>query len=148
MLSAISRSSGERLLNSASAIPARPFERLEAYDLYLRALARFHRFTEESLAEAVSLLQQALAIESTYAPAAAFVGFCRRQQRVQGWGPLSDQDVAAAVRLARQALETARDDPDTISQAAITLFMLANEPALAAAVIDRAVTLNPNAVSA
>jgi hypothetical protein len=35
-------------------------ESLSAYDLYLRALAQFHRFIEEGFAEAVSLTKQAL----------------------------------------------------------------------------------------
>jgi tetratricopeptide (TPR) repeat protein len=50
--------------------------------------------------------------------------------------------------LARQALEAARDDPDTMWQSRWTLFVLAGEAAMAAAVVDRAVTLNPNAALA
>src|SRR5207245_5522135 len=67
----------------------KPTESLGAYDLYLRALAQFHRYTEESLDEAVALARQALAIDPSYAPAAAMVGWCRTIQRVQGWGALS-----------------------------------------------------------
>jgi TolB-like protein/Flp pilus assembly protein TadD len=126
----------------------KPTESLGAYDLYLRALARFHRYTEKSLGEAVALLQQALAIDPSCAPAAALVAWCRWLQRVQGWGALSDDDIAAAVRLARQALEAGRDDPDTMCQAAFALFFFAGETALARAVLDRALTLNPNAASA
>jgi TolB-like protein/class 3 adenylate cyclase len=39
----------------------KPTESLDAYDLYLRALAQFHRYTEDGFAETVALLQQALA---------------------------------------------------------------------------------------
>jgi adenylate cyclase len=121
---------------------------LDAYDLYLRALARSYRFTEQGFAEAVVLARQALAIDPSYAPAAALVGWCRTVQRVQGWGALSDHDVAEAVRLARQALETVRDDPDTMWRAAHPLFILAGEAAAGAAILDRALSLNPNAASA
>jgi adenylate cyclase len=76
------------------------------------------------------------------------VAWCRWLQRLQGWGALSDDDIAAAVRLARQALEAGRDDPDTMWQAAFALFFFAGETALARAVLDRALTLNPNAASA
>jgi TolB-like protein/Flp pilus assembly protein TadD len=126
----------------------KPTANLTAYDLYLRALARSYRYTDEGLAEAVVLARQALAIDPSYAPAAALVGWCRGLQRAQGWGALSDEDVGEACRLARQALEAERDDAETISQAAWTLFFLAGEAAMAAAALDRALTLNPNAAHA
>src|SRR6516165_4056604 len=126
----------------------KPTASLTAYDLYLRALAQSYRFTEEGHAEAVALAQQALTIDPSYAPAAALVGRCRGLQRIQGWGALSVEDIAEACRLARQALEAERDDAETISQAAWTLFRLTGEGALAAAALDRALALNPNAAHA
>jgi len=126
----------------------KPTANLTAYDLYLRALAQSYRFTEEGHAEAVVLARQALAIDPSYAPAAALVGRCRGQQRFQGWRALSAADVAEACRLARQALEAERDDAETIWQAALTLFVLAGEAAMAAAALDRALALNSNAAHA
>ena len=76
------------------------------------------------------------------------VGWCRGLQRIQRWGALSADDVAEAVRLARQALDAERDDAETIWQAAYTLFFLAGEAAMAAAALDRALALNPNAAMA
>jgi TolB-like protein len=126
----------------------KPTANLTAYDLYLRALAQTYRFTDEGHAEAVVLARQALAIDPSYAPAAALVGRCRAHQRVQWWGALSAADVAEACRLARQALEAERDDAETISQAAYTLFYLAGEAAIAAAALDRVLAFNPNAAHA
>jgi tetratricopeptide (TPR) repeat protein len=76
------------------------------------------------------------------------LGWCRALQRVQGWGALSDDDIAEACRQARQALEAERDDAETIWQAGWTLFFLAGEAAMAAAALDRALALNPNAAHA
>jgi adenylate cyclase len=126
----------------------KPTANLDAYDLYLHALAQSSRYTEEGLAEAVVLARRALTIDPSYAPAAALVGRCRWVQRVQGWGTLSDEDIAEACRLARRALEAERDDAETIWQAASTLFYLAGEAAMAAAALDRALALNPNAARA
>jgi adenylate cyclase len=126
----------------------KPTANLTAYDLYLRALAQSYRYTEEGLGEAAVLARQALAIDPSYAPAAAMVGWCRGLQRQQGWGALAADDVAEACRLARQALEAERDDAETIWQAAWTLFFFAGEAARAAAAFDRALTLNPNAAHA
>jgi len=126
----------------------KPTSNLTAYDFYLRALAQSYRFTEEGFAEAVVLARRALAIDPAYTPAAALVGFCRGLQRIQGWGALSDDDTGEACRLARQALEAERDDAETICLAAWTLFRLAGEAAMAAAALDRALALNPNAAKA
>jgi TolB-like protein/class 3 adenylate cyclase/tetratricopeptide (TPR) repeat protein len=126
----------------------KPTASLDAYDLYLRALAQSYRFTEEGLEKAVHSLRQALALDPSYAPPAAMIGWCRTIQRVQGWGALSGVDIAESVRLARQALEAARDDPETMWRAAHPLFILAGEAALAATVVDRALALNPNAAGA
>jgi adenylate cyclase len=76
------------------------------------------------------------------------VGWCRLLQRAQGWGALSEEDIGEACRLALQALEAERDDAETIWQAALTLFRLAGEAAMAAAALDRALALNPNAARA
>jgi adenylate cyclase len=126
----------------------KPTDRLDAYDLYLRALAQVYRHTEEGYGEAVVLLRQALAIDPSYAPAAASVGWCHGWQRAQGWGAVSDDDIAEGVRLARQALGAGRDDADTMWRAALPLFLFAGETAMAMAVVDRALTLNPNAATA
>jgi tetratricopeptide (TPR) repeat protein len=120
----------------------KPTESLDAYDLYLRALAKFHRYTEEAMREAIALVKSAVAIDPTYAPAAAMIGWCRGLQRLQGWGPLSDAEVAEAVSLARQAIEAGRDDPDALWMAANTVSFFAGDHATAA--VDRALTLNPS----
>src|SRR6202047_154972 len=52
----------------------KPAEGLDAYDLYLRALAQSYRYTEEGFAEAILLARQALAIDPSYVPAAGTVG--------------------------------------------------------------------------
>jgi TolB-like protein/class 3 adenylate cyclase len=126
----------------------KPTANLTAYDLYLRALAQSYRFTDEGFAQAVAFARQALAIDPSYAPAAAMVGWCRGAQRVQEWGALSDQDIGEACRLARQALEAERDDTETIWQAAWTLYLFAGKAAMAAVALDRALALNRNAAHA
>jgi TolB-like protein/predicted Zn-dependent protease len=126
----------------------KPTASLGAYDLYLRAMAEFNVYTKEALNSVVVLLRRALALDPSYAPAAALLGWCLVRQRLQGWGALSDTDRAEGVLLARQALSGARDDSDTMAHAAWTLYMLGGEWARAAAVLDRAVALNPNAANA
>ena len=126
----------------------KPIESLDAWDLYLRALALRYQYTEESIREAVALLERALAIDPSYAPAAALIGSCRLHQRAHGLGKVSDAEVDEAVRLARRAIEAGKDDPDTLWMAGYTLAFFTGEYATAANVVDRALTLNPNSAYA
>jgi adenylate cyclase len=126
----------------------KPTESLDAYDLYLRALSQFHKYTEESIREAIALIKRALAIDPTYAPAASMIGWCRTFQRLQGWGSLSEAEVAEAVGLARQAIEAGRDDPDALWMAANPLSFFAGDHATAADAVDRALKLNPSSAHA
>jgi TolB-like protein/class 3 adenylate cyclase len=66
----------------------KPTESLDAYDLYLRALAEVHKYSEPSMQAALTLLRQALVLDPDYAPAAAMVSFCRTIQK-EGPGDLS-----------------------------------------------------------
>ncbi len=127
----------------------KPTQSLDAYDLYLRALPQFHKYTKESMHEAIALLKRALAIDPSYAPAAAMIGdLCLMAQLLQGWGPVSAADIAEALRLARQAIETGKDDPDALYMAANTVSLFAGDHATAASAVDRALTLNPNSAHA
>jgi adenylate cyclase len=126
----------------------KPTDSLDAYDLYLRALGEHYKFTPESMREAIELLERALVIDPSYAPAAALMGPCRIAQRIQGWHLLSDQERADVVRLARQAIATGKDDPDALSGAGLTIAYLAGDHAAAARAIDRALALNPNSAGA
>ena len=126
----------------------KPTESLDAYDLYLRAVALRNQHAEESIGEAIALLKRALAIDPNYAPAAALSGWSCIRQISHGRSLVSPAEAVEAVTLARQALATGKDDPDALWMAAFTLSVLAGEHAIAATAIDRALTLNPNSAHA
>jgi TolB-like protein len=126
----------------------KPTESLDAYDLYLRALPLRHKYTEESIGEAIALVKKAIAIDPSYAPALAMIGWCRLHQRAHGLGAVSDTEVTEALSLARRAIAAGKEDPDALSMAAYTLSFFGGEHATAASIIDRALTLNPNSAHA
>jgi len=123
----------------------KPTESLDAYDLYLRALSGIYRYSEEGFDEANRLLSRALTIDPFYSRAAALLAWSHHLRRTQAWRGV---DVDLAVRLARRALESARDDPDSLWQAGFTLFMLVGQTDLGATVTERALLLNPNSATA
>jgi TolB-like protein/class 3 adenylate cyclase len=125
----------------------KPTESLDAYELYLRALAEARKPNQEGCDAAILFLQQALAIDPSYAPAASLIGGVRVNQRVAGVS-LSNEEIADALRLARHAIETGKDDPDALWRSGDTLALLAGEHAAAMNAIERATTLNPNCANA
>jgi TolB-like protein len=125
----------------------KPTDSLDAYDLYLRALAESHKPNLEGSAAAILLSRQALTIDPSYAPAAGLIGNVRFQQRQRG-APLTDAEIAEALRLAWQAIATGKDNPDALWMGGHTLAFFAGEYAAALSAIERATTLNPNCANA
>jgi TolB-like protein/Flp pilus assembly protein TadD len=126
----------------------KPTESLDAYDLCLRALALRDQRSAESVYEAIGLLKQALAIDPNYASAKALVGWFLANETANGRRPVSQGEVAEAIALAKQALDTGKDDPDTLSMAAFTLSFFGGEHEIAATAVDRALAFNPNSAHA
>jgi adenylate cyclase len=108
----------------------KPTESLDAYDLYLRALAECGKPAREGWDAAIGLLRQALRLDPSYAPAAGLIGNVRREQSVAGV-QLSHEEIAEALHLARHALAVGRDDPDALRMAGCTLAVLGGELAAA-----------------
>jgi tetratricopeptide (TPR) repeat protein len=124
----------------------KPTESLDAYDLYLRALAQFWKWTAEGWRGAIVLLRRALAIDPSCAPAAGLFAWCRCLQTAN---PLaSDEEAAEGVRFARQAIETGRDDPDALWMGGWGIFILAGERAAGLSAMERSLALNPNSALA
>ncbi len=126
----------------------KPTASLDAYDLYLRALAELHKFTAEGMRQAATWLERALAIDPFYAPVATLTCYCRMAQIAFGWGRVSVAERAEAAQLAARAIETGRDDPDTLGLAAHALSFFGGALGAAASAVDRAIMLNPNSTYA
>jgi adenylate cyclase len=125
----------------------KPTDNLGAYDLYLRALAQFQKFTQSGRDAAVVLLTRALTIDPDYAPAAALIGWCRVIQ-VAVSAPVSADEIAESVRLAKRVNEIGKGQPDALCLAGYTLSFFTGAHGTAAGMIDHALTLNPNSALA
>jgi adenylate cyclase len=131
----------ERALN-------KPTNNLDAYDLYLRALYHRDQYTTADEQEAWQLLRQAIALDQGFALAkalaAATCGYMARDfQCVTKDGP----EVAEAIRLARSALATARDDPNTLGFAGHAVAYLDLDKASGRIAVNRALALSPNSAN-
>jgi TolB-like protein len=122
----------------------KPTASLDAYDLYLRALAQAYTRTREGLAASIALAQRALERDAAYAPAMSRIGLSRAMQQQRHWIPSHGPEVDEGIRMAWQAIGAARNDPWVLDCAGLALALLAGENDAALGALDRAVALNPN----
>jgi adenylate cyclase len=137
----------------------KPTKSLDAYDLYLRALYHYYLLTRKDLEAGLSLLRNAIKIDSGYAMAKAlaavllsFIAVDRLleadgaefNQAGSDWFLHEVEEAKEAIALAREALANARDDPTTLRLAGHTLAYLARDNQAGRMALDRALILNPN----
>jgi adenylate cyclase len=120
----------------------KPTSSITAYDLYLRALPGFYSMTREGFADVRRLTNEALTIDPGFTLAKALGAYIRSISVSQCWH--EPDDIRVAVRMAREVLAEAREDPTSLRFAAQVLAYSAKEYETALSVIDRSLYLNPN----
>jgi TolB-like protein len=126
----------------------KPTESLDAYDYYLRAMAKLHRGTREAVDEALILFYKAIELDANYAPAYGMAGWCHFWRKVNGWLSDRPREIAEGTRLARRAIELGRDDAVALTRAGHVLAHLVGDLDGGVVLLDRAKMLNPNLVAA
>ena len=126
----------------------RPTKDLTAYDLYLRAYSLHTSFTKEGFINALSLYEQAIAIDSHYGLALAGAALCHLRLVADGWTDERETSRRKAIENARQALYAAESDPGVVSVAAFVLAQLGEDIDAMIALVDRALALNPSSAYA
>jgi TolB-like protein len=120
----------------------KPTENLDAYDLYLRGLERFYNLSHSSHEQALAFFRQAIELDPNFASAYGMAARCYITRKMNGWSDSSEP--SEAIRLARYAARLGMDDAVALSSAGITMAYVAREVEAGAALIDTALSLNPN----
>ena len=122
----------------------KPTESLDAYDYYLRGMAAFNRWTPEGNIEALSMFQRAIELDPQFASAYGFAVRCYNQRKANGWPSDRRRDALEVAKLAQRAAELGKDDAVALALAGIGLVWVVGDLEQGAALIERALTLNPN----
>jgi TolB-like protein len=126
----------------------KPTENLDAYDYYLRGLAKIRWWTKDANDEALQLFCKAIELDPRLASAYGMAAWCYVQRKGRGWMIERVQESAEATRLARKAVDLGRDDPTALCMGGYALAFVAHEFDDAAAFMDRGLTVNPNLATA
>jgi adenylate cyclase len=121
----------------------KPVENLDAYDLFLRALSHLYAMRPDENLLGIALLDKAVEIEPTYAPALAHAAWCYEQRNTRGWASVSADDAETAVALARRALAAGSDDAVAVVLAGFVLVMVARDHRAGLDAVRRALERNP-----
>jgi TolB-like protein len=126
----------------------KPTESLDAYDYYLRGMAKVHSGTREAIEAALPLFYKATELDPEFASAYGMAAWCHFWRKVNGWMTDRPREIAEGIRLARLAVELGRDDAVALTRGGHALGHLAGDLDGGIALLDRAVLLNPNLASA
>ena len=114
-------------------------ENLDAYDLYLRAVAALRIYMPGAADQALEFLRQTLALQPDYPAAQAAAAWCHEVRYLRGG--LHPSDKAAALAHAHAAIEAGADDAQTLATAGFVIGLVAHDYDTAMEVIDRSLTL-------
>ncbi|SDH77861.1 adenylate cyclase [Bradyrhizobium sp. Rc2d] len=124
-------------------------ERLDAYDHYLRGLAKSYQdASQQACSEALHLFNSAIELDPYFATAYARAAFCYANAKAFGWISLTPEEVAEVSRLAQRAVELGRDDAIALADSGWALAYVVRDLDRGAALIDRALALNSNVAEA
>src|SRR5262245_58866928 len=126
----------------------KPTESLDAYDYCLRGIASLHSWTKESNDEALRLFTKAIELDPDFASAYGMASWCYVRRKGSRWIVDRVQETAETARLARRAAELGWDDAVALAWGGFALAYVVHDVEVAAALIDRALQLNPNLAEA
>ena len=125
-------------------IRAKRPDSLDAYDLYLRALAAVRDMTRESNEAALLHVERALQLDPEYAVAAGLGAWIYTLRITQAWCRNVEAEKACGIGFARAAIAKGPDDPEALAMGGYGIAWLAGELDEGLDAIDRSMKLNPN----
>jgi TolB-like protein len=124
----------------------KPATSLDAYDYYLRGMARFYEGLSDNtvMDEALTLFRRAITVDPEFGIAYSMAAFCYSFRKANRWMEDQRRETAEAAPLARRGAELGHDDAVALALSGHMLAYVAGDLDLGLTLTDRAVILNPN----
>lgn len=126
----------------------KPTNDLQAYDLYLRAVQCFTRYSRDADEKAMQLLLRVIGRDAGFSLAYAKIAYYFVRRKVWAWDTDPVAESLEAERYARQALKLDPRNPDVLAHCGYSLLMVAGKMREGMALIDEALELDPNLAGA
>ena len=126
----------------------KPTESLDAYDHFLRGMARFHAGTQDGLDNALSCFRKAIALDPEFASAYGMAAWCLFSRSLNGRMEDPEQEIAEGTRLARCAVDLGKSDAVALARGGHALAHFSRDLDTGIDFLDRALVLNPNLAAA
>jgi adenylate cyclase len=125
----------------------KPPESLDAYDLYLRALPLFYKFTRDDNARALDLISRSLVLDPNFVSAVTLAENCWALQYSQGWSS-TEQAHLECMRYARLGVQLDKNNVEALGSLARRTAGIERDYEEAVSLAEKAITLNPNSAVA
>src|SRR5262249_13830654 len=122
----------------------KPVENLDAYDLFLRGMAKVYERSRESWNEAMRLFYRAMELDPAFATpyGVAIRGYGVR--KAQHWIGYKDREQTEMRRLAARVSAIGQDDALALCNAGFTLVFVCREFDTGTAFLDQSLSINQN----
>jgi tetratricopeptide (TPR) repeat protein len=111
-------------------------------------MASVYQWTRDDISKALKLFYQAIELDPNFATAHGMAAWCYLWRNANGWTTNRTQEITETVRLARRVTESGKDDAVALASGGLALAWVAGDLEGGAALINRALTLNPNLTAA
>ncbi len=120
----------------------KPTDSVEAYDLFLKGRASYHRFTSEQYLEAKECLEKAIEIDPNFADAYGYLSYCHFFSWSHMW-PGCDENLDRAIELAEKGVALDGTSANALARLGwVQTFLRRYDPALEN--LEKAINLAPD----
>ncbi|MBP2235288.1 adenylate cyclase [Sinorhizobium kostiense] len=119
-------------------------EHITAYDLYLRALPEFQTYTREGFLRGQRVLEDALAIDPSFADAWTALADCLGRLLISGWLEPVEEGKARVCETALRAVDLDPENGPALAMAAWALAVVGDDAERGAELGDEALRVHPN----
>jgi TolB-like protein/class 3 adenylate cyclase len=122
----------------------KPTDRLDSYDYFLRGIAAYADRSKWGTPEIRDWFSKACELDPDYAAAQVMLAYCALLKQTTRGVPLSTEERDDVLRIADRACALSGEDSFVLARAAHMLVYIGRDYDRAQAMIDEAVSLNPN----